>query len=460
MNRSLYSRKEKSAGLLLLLANILFMLALWLEQNYDQISFDQFLFQLKSTSTGVNSDLLQSAIVHVGLLSLGLTALEVWIYCLFTNEQTGRSLLLVDSSAGAHLAFVSRTRKYVLAFACALLTISLLVCGLQIRLFSFVKADSMHSDFIENHYVEPDGSLLHFPEQNRNLIYIFLESMESTFADPDAGEVITACYIPELEQLASHNLNFSHNAGLGGALSYPGTTWTAAAMVAQTAGVPVKMSLEADTYGAEDSFLPGAVSIGQILREQGYNQELLLGSNAEFHGREVYFTEHGNYKILDTDALKEADRLPQDYEAWWGFEDEKLFELACSSRQVADFVSWIQEQPFYENTTVVISGDHLTMDAGFMEEIDPDYTRSVYNCFIHSAATPSKEKNRLFGTFDLFPTTLAALGAEIDGDRLGLGTNLFSDRKTLTEQFGYEYLTEELQKQSAFYNAELLRIEE
>ena len=507
MNRSLYSRKEKSAGLLLLLANILFMLALWLEQNYDQISFDQFLFQLKSTSTGVNSDLLQSAIVHVGLLSLGLTALEVWIYCLFTNEQTGRSLLLVDSSAGAHLAFVSRTRKYVLAFACALLTISLLVCGLQVRLFAFVKADSMHSDFIENHYVEPDGSLLHFPEQKRNLIYIFLESMESTFAEPDAGEVITACYIPELEQLASHNLNFSHNAGLGGALSYPGTTWTAAAMVAQTAGVPVKVSLEADTYGAEDSFLPGAVSIGQILREQGYNQELLLGSNAEFHGREVYFTEHGNYKILDTDALKEADRLPQDYEAWWGFEDEKLFDfakeeltrlaeedapfnftmltadthfpdgcqcrlcrdefeapyanvLACSSRQVADFVSWIQEQPFYENTTVVISGDHLTMDAGFMEEIDPDYTRSVYKCFIHSAATPSKEKNRLFGTFDLFPTTLAALGAEIDGDRLGLGTNLFSDRKTLTEQFGYEYLTEELQKQSAFYNAELLRIEE
>ena len=100
------------------------------------------------------------------------------------------------------------------------------------------------------------------------------------------------------------------------------------------------------------------------------------------------------------------------------------------------------------------------MDAEFMEEIDPDYTRTIYNCFIHSAATPLREKNRRFATFDLFPTTLAALGVELEGDRLALGTNLFSDRDTLTEQFGYEILSEELQKQSGFYDAELLQVEE
>ena len=277
-------------------------------------------------------------------------------------------------------------------------------------------------------------------------------------------------------------------------------------MVTQTAGVPVKVSLQADTYGAGDVFLPGVVSIGQILEEQGYNQVLLLGSNAEFHGREVYFTEHGNYEILDTDALKEAKRLPEDYEAWWGFEDEKLFAyakeeltrlaeaeepfnltmltadthfpdgcpcrlceerydipyanvLACSSRQIADFIAWIQEQPFYENTTIVISGDHLTMDGGFMEDIDPDYIRTVYNCVIHAPEKPVREKNRMFGTMDLFPTTLAALGVKIDGEQLGLGTNLFSDRETLTEQYGYTFLAEELQKQSAFYDSEFLLLE-
>ena len=134
--------------------------------------------------------------------------------------------------------------------------------------------------------------------------------------------------------------------------------------------------------------------------------------------------------------------------------------LACSSRQVANFISWIQEQPFYENTTIVISGDHLTMDGEFMEEINPDYIRSVYNCIIHAAAKPVSEKNRLFGTMDLFPTALAAMGVKIDGERLGLGTNLFSDRKTITEQFGYEFVEEELQKQSDFYDTELLLLHE
>ena len=129
--------------------------------------------------------------------------------------------------------------------------------------------------------------------------------------------------------------------------------------------------------------------------------------------------------------------------------------LACSSRQVADFISWIQEQPFYENTTIMISGDHLTMDGDFMEDVNPEYTRSVYNCIIHAPVEPAREKNRQFGTFDLFPTTLAALGVTIDGDRLALGTNLFSARKTLTEQYGYNFLAEELQKQSDFYDSEL-----
>ena len=40
-------------------------------------------------------------------------------------------------------------------------------------------------------------------------------------------------------------------------------------------------------------------------------------------------------------------------------------------------------------------------------------------------------------------------------DRLGLGTNLFSDLPTLTEEYGYEFLDEELQKRSEYYNEEI-----
>lgn len=47
---------------------------------------------------------------------------------------------------------------------------------------------------------------------------------------------------------------------------------------------------------------------------------------------------------------------------------------------------------------------------------------------------------------------VAALGVKIDGDRLGLGTNLFSGKKTLVEQYGgIENLNSELSKRSAYY---------
>ena len=61
-------------------------------------------------------------------------------------------------------------------------------------------------------------------------------------------------------------------------------------------------------------------------------------------------------------------------------------------------------------------------------------------------------KYRNVTTIDIFPTTLAALGVEIDGDRLGLGTNAFSDRQTLIEELGEENFGTELKKYSRYYN--------
>lgn len=125
--------------------------------------------------------------------------------------------------------------------------------------------------------------------------------------------------------------------------------------------------------------------------------------------------------------------------------------LHCSSKQVTEFVSWIQQQDFYENTTIVISGDHLTMDSDFCENIDPDYTRTVYNVIINSPIQPQQEKNRSFTTMDMFPTTLASLGATIEGDRLGLGTNLFSGEQTLAEKLTFDQLNDDLSQKSKFF---------
>jgi phosphoglycerol transferase len=115
-------------------------------------------------------------------------------------------------------------------------------------------------------------------------------------------------------------------------------------------------------------------------------------------------------------------------------------------------VSWAQEQDWYENTTIIISGDHDSMKADFWDDIG-DYERRTYNCFINLPDTVNTDyiKWREFTTLDLFPTTLAALGADIEGDRLGLGTNVFSNEQTLAEQMGIEELDSELSAYSKYY---------
>ena len=117
---------------------------------------------------------------------------------------------------------------------------------------------------------------------------------------------------------------------------------------------------------------------------------------------------------------------------------------------INEFIDWVKEQDFYDNTTIIITGDHLTMQENFYN-IDDNYTRTVYNAFINSRVVPSNEKNRVFTTMDMFPTTLASLGASIEGDRLGLGTNLFSDKRTLAEEYGIQKLNKELKKNSNYY---------
>ena len=61
-------------------------------------------------------------------------------------------------------------------------------------------------------------------------------------------------------------------------------------------------------------------------------------------------------------------------------------------------------------------------------------------------------KNRQFTTMDMFPTTLASMGVIIEGDQLGLGTNLFSEKQTLAEKYGMDTVNEELVKDSKFFN--------
>ena len=123
--------------------------------------------------------------------------------------------------------------------------------------------------------------------------------------------------------------------------------------------------------------------------------------------------------------------------------------VSCSDKQISNFIEWIKEQDFYNNTVVVIIGDHLTMNQRFTKDMD----RKLVNIFINTPVAAINTKNRIFTPFDIYPTIIESLGAKIAGHRLGLGTSLFSDVPTLTEgKLKIEDLDIEVRKKSELYD--------
>ena len=134
------------------------------------------------------------------------------------------------------------------------------------------------------------------------------------------------------------------------------------------------------------------------------------------------------------------------------FKESLSNSIYHTDENLKDFMEWLKKQDFYKDTVIVIQGDHTSMAAEYIHDTyASNYDRRVWNAFIHSRVKPKKEKNRDFTTMDFYPTILTALGYKIKGDKLGLGTNLFGDKRTLTEEIDANRVDKEIKRNSTFY---------
>ncbi|MBQ2032511.1 MAG: sulfatase-like hydrolase/transferase [Lachnospiraceae bacterium] len=492
--------KNVATAVFLLLADWLVITAVWMKVRFGTIDMTTILFQLKVPMSGADPGNFYE--IFILLLTVGTAMLLAEIGLLFLVRKWRANRLAKAKNAGVPGGILSWRR----IIALGLMIAALCFVGYRLHIVRYVVNQFGNSPIYDDEYRYPENTAIAAPENKRNLIFIYMESMECTYADKEHGGTAATNMIPEMTELALNNVNFTPEGStqLNGAVPVVGTTWTMASLVAQTSGVPLTIPIGENAMGkrAYKTFLPGVYSLGQVLRDNGYELSFLLGSEKEFSGADIFLSTHGDYKILDLNTYRNNGKLPKDYFVWWGFEDMKVYDfakeeltalgagdkpfaftmmtmdthftnglrcdlcpvtypdqysnvIACASKQLDSFLSWLSEQPYYENTTVVIVGDHPTMDTKYITSLayaKDSYERKAYCAILNSAVSYELPYARQFTSMDMYPTTLAAMGFKISGDRLGIGVNLFSNEPTMLEKYGKKKLDDLLEERSDFYD--------
>lgn len=388
---------------------------------------------------------------------------------------------------------VNRTSAKADAFLWACVLLAGLFLGYDtfntFSLYDLVKMKSIRyseeNDFILNNYQVPKRADVVFEKKN-NLVIILMESFGTKLC---VSEKEKTAYIPKLQSLYP---KYQHHEAL---VSCHATTYTIGALTAWFFGVPLKLPLgiKKNTYG-EDSFLPNARSVFDIMAENAYACYLFMGSTAEFAGTDSLFR-RGNFTVYDKNYYSQSNKIDENNRSVWGVYDfflydelyEKYLELRENEEPFVLFLqtidthfpgycpkdkekygdirdSWVQAdrllydfmkkmERFLEadNVNILIFGDHLPM--GEFSAVNARGT--LFNLFA-GRAMPEIPKSKLtqpVNPMDIAPTILQAAGAKWNNDRFGLGVSIFSEEESFSQKEGKENLDEKLLYYSKFYDS-------
>lgn len=395
--------------------------------------------------------------------------------------------LLLAQKKGMFKNFLWAWQKIAtVVFALYCVVISLVLPGIVASTpFKALFQRPVDSELYREHYVNPDSAKITAPEQPKNLVVIFLESMETNFAR----------YTPEIDSL------YRQHGFAPGGVNVSGTSWTIAGITGKLCGIPLNMPMGINEYvGKLPTYLPHAKCLMDILGAKGYNQVYAQGSSGDFTQKRTFWTVHGNVAVHDIEYYKGIGKIPKDYKVFWGFEDRKLYELVkgeldslskldepfalymltvdthqpgfvddscavkykdvegslpkslhCASELLSNFLTWASEQPWFSNTVISVMGDHAMPSLSPKASIPPDEPLYWTN-FMLNSSLPPKTKMQAYSSLDMPPTLLEAMGFSLEGRSFGLGRSLFSDSLTLLEIYGKHKLDSLLRERSIQYD--------
>lgn len=496
-------KKEKEKKTIVFILLSFFLIAFtygipWLVNAFPLDNPDAILFTLQQNKAGTEGfvwDMVWKNILGPALLThvsicivLFLIAMVVWLSKKKWCFNIFRVRVCLNSGSNI---WVPLRQLSILFFATTLVVFCVVVpklffpviklCGVY-----FDSSKRVDSQLYLNEYVFPDSVVMKLPSQKRNLIYIMMESMEVNFKE----------YTPEINHLVDENMSF-----------YPGgvdlamTNWTMAAQVAKMCGIPLNVPRNMENSDEVNSFLPNVKCLPDILAESGYNQIYVQGSDGTFASKRQFWNQHHLDAFHDFPYYKKKKIVNEKKEMFWGVTDKTLYDLIkkelqklandsskpfalyamtvdthfpegylsegceisgnessqfpsvlkCSSWMLDSFLKWAKEQDWYRNTTIVVVGDHSWITFTDLLKLPKEEPLYWINFFINSQIQPIKP-NRIFSSFDMFPTVLEAMGVTVSGHRLGLGTSLFSAEKTLLEKMQIDTLNAKIREKSYQYD--------
>ena len=316
------------------------------------------------------------------------------------------------------------------------------------------------SDFY-SHYQVPGKSLR---GDRPNLVYIYAESLERTYFDEHAFPKLA----PELNEIKNNSLDFSNTEQL------PGTEYTIAGMVASQCGIPLFAPFDGNASSSLSTFYPQNVCLGDILKSSGYQNYFYQGASLSFAGKDLFLSSHGFDHMYGFKELAGVVKDPK-YRNDWGWYDDTVLEVvfdkylelaqknqpfslfaltvdthhpdgfisrscqrksypfdgkenksfaavACGQEHIARLIEKIRATPYFKNTIIVVSSDHLAMNNTAYKYLNQHERRDLF-FMLRGDDVSSKVISLKRNTLDNGATVLDAMGGD---NFIGLGRSSLS----------------------------------
>ncbi len=467
----------------------------WAVDTFPLSNVEAVLFTIFSgTNAGAENFVTSSFVKKVAIPASGTIALIAFFQVVLYFVQSRKKILYEARLWNFRITLNKAALIVLIPYASILvLIVPGIVSSAPFRAFF---QQPVNSTLYREHYVHPDSVKIDVQGEAKNLIVIFLESMETNFSK----------HTTEIANLEKSSLNFAP-----GGENVSGTSWTIAGITGKLCGIPLNMPMGINEYhGKLPTYLPYAKCLMDVLADKGYNQLYAQGSSGDFTQKRTFWTSHGNVGFHDIEYYRSMGKIPEKYNVFWGFEDRKLYGFAkeeldslakrgkpfafymltvdthqpygylddsckvalknigfeekednsfpaalrCASMQLSSFIGWIKEQPWFSNTVISVMGDHampsLSSKAGVAPTDSLYWTNFIINSTVDQSVAYHRERS--YSSLDMFPTLLESMGFELEGRSIGLGKSLYADKPTLLEMYGKPVLDSLLRERSIQYD--------